>query len=88
MFPVQMTDGELAVAAAFIKEGGFSTASRKRVKNALGISPSNLSNFLKSLKKKGFIVGNGRADLRIHDKILPLSNKEQVYYFTLNCVEE
>lgn len=92
MFPVQMTDRELEIVAAFIKEGSFSKDARKRVREALKngakpMSASNLSNFLSSLQKKGFLIGTGRNDLRVHPKILPLSPKNQKYNFELNCNE-
>lgn len=86
MLPIQMTDKEIEVLSAFMSLSGdlanepFSTTGRKIVKEKLSLSLGGLGNYLRSLKSKGFILGEDK----LH--ILPLLIPEpdvQIYNFRL-----
>lgn len=86
MLPIQMTDKEIEVLSAFMSLSGdlanepFSTTGRKIVKEKLSLSLGGLGNYLRSLKIKGFILGEDKL------YILPLLIPEpdvQIYNFRL-----
>ncbi len=92
ILPVQMTPKEVEVLAAFMSLEGdlardpFSTTGRKIVRQRLGgMSAGGLGNHLDQLKKKEFILENGK-ELRILPILIP-QHKEQGYQFKLEVNE-
>ncbi len=87
ILPQHLTPKEIEVLAAFmalkgdIEANRFGTTARKFVMEKIGISYAGLSNYLASLKGKGFI--NGETILPI---LFPNPSSQQ-YYFKLNNVE-
>ena len=86
MLPIQLTDKEIDVLSTFMSFTGdlakepFSTTGRKIVKEKLSLSLGGLGNYLRSLKSKGFILGEDKL------YILPLLIPEpdvQIYNFRL-----
>ena len=63
VLPAKLTNREMDVLAGFmrlkgdIKDNPFSTSGRKIVRDRLGITGSNLSNLLRSLKQKQIVTG-------------------------------
>ena len=87
ILPVNMTSREIEILASFmnlegdIAEDRFGTTARKMVMQTLGLKPSNLSNFLKSLLDKEFIKEiNGKIE--IQPILFPEKNRQQ-YQFRL-----
>lgn len=87
MLPIQMTNKEAEVLAAFMSLEGdlendpFSTTGRKIVRSKLGISAGGLGNYLNQLKDKHFILEDEGVM-----KILPFlkpDKEEQEYHFKL-----
>ena len=83
LLPVSLTPKEIEVLSSFMSLQGdiskdrFGTTARKMVQQSVGLSVAGMSNYMKSLKSKGFITGN---------KILPIlfpTNGEQDYQFKL-----
>lgn len=93
ILPIQMTNKEAEVLAAFISLEGdiakdpFSTSGRKIVRERLNIQPGGLGNYLDQLKTKGFIVEDKQSkELKIIPILIP--NKiEQTYQFKLEVDE-
>lgn len=86
ILPVKMTPMEIKVLSRFMSLDGdisrerFGTSARKLVKEELNIKPAGMSNYLRSLKDKGFIKMNNQIE------ILPLLFPEkdvQEYKFKL-----
>lgn len=87
ILPVKMTPMEIKVLSRFMGLDGdisrerFGTSARKLVKEELEIKPAGMSNYLRSLKDKGFItLAQGQTT------ILPIlfpNNDEQEYLFKL-----
>lgn len=84
VLPVQLTPKEIELLANFmILEGSiandrFGTTGRKIIKEKMDIGAAGISNYMKSLKEKGFITKD--------NEILPIlfpENKEQFYQFKL-----
>lgn len=93
ILPIQMTNKEAEVLAAFISLEGdlakdpFSTSGRKIVRERLNIQPGGLGNYLDQLKTKGFIVENKETkELQIIPILIP-SKIEQIYQFKLEVDE-
>ena len=69
VLPKKMTPKEIEVLAAFMCLEGryagyrFSTPSRKQVMLACGMTPQSMSNHIKSLKDKGFLIENGMVEI-------------------------
>lgn len=85
VLPVKMTPREIDILASFmILEGSialdrFGTTAKKMVMETLAIKPSNLSNFMKDLKEKGFIKEiNGK--LEIWPLLFPEKDKQQYQF--------
>lgn len=80
-----MTDMEATVLAEFMTLEGdiakdrFGTSARKIVKQKLGLSSAGLSNYMKTLNEKGFIINDKTEILPI---LIP-DKEEQVYQFKL-----
>lgn len=88
--PVKLTPKEIEVVASFMslkdlfKEEMFGTTARKMVMKSLKLSPGGLGNYLRTLKKKGFIVEKDEQQ-----QFFPLlypSGKEQLYQFKLTLM--
>ena len=87
LLPSKMTPKELQVLAAFMSldsdnKNRFGPNSKKTVMKRLSVSPSGLSNYLQSLKKKGFVYHNEEGDLNILN-IIVANSEEQLYQFKL-----
>lgn len=86
VLPIKMSNREIGILAEFLRVGGFTTEHRAKVRETLGISPSNLSNYMRSLCKKGFLISfldeENRRQYKIHD-IVKLENGKQDYQFLL-----
>lgn len=87
ILPKRMTPTEMKVIAAFMSLEGdiaqyrFGPSAKKIVMSNLQLSPAGLSNYIGTLKEKGFLIEKG--DLT---EILPLltpENGEQLYMFKL-----
>jgi len=82
-----MTPMEIKVIAAFMALEGdiatyrFGSSAKKIVMNELKLSPASLSNFLKQLKDKKFIVE--QEDKTSIWPILIPEDREQMYMFKL-----
>ena len=83
ILPVKLTPKEIELLANFmclngsIAEDRFGTTARGIVKSKMNITTAGVSNYLKSLKDKGFVKQND---------ILPIlfpQAKEQMYQFKL-----
>ncbi len=82
--PIKLTPKEIEVLANFmILEGDiasdrFGTTARKIVMSKMNIVTAGISNYIRSLKQKGFIIDN---------KVLPIlfpESKNQMYNFKLS----
>ena len=83
LLPVQITPKEIEILAHFMSFNGsisfdrFGTTARALVKQRMKITTAGVSNYMRSLKDKGFITGND---------ILPIlfpENGEQLYQIKL-----
>lgn len=89
ILPVQLTGTQIEVLSEFMcepEEYRFSTAARKKISRKLGLSRAGMSNYLKQLADKGFLVKEEVDDklaYTINKLILPLS-VEQEYEFILS----
>lgn len=88
ILPVKLTPTEISVLAAFMSLNGdigkdrFGTTARKMVKKKLGISASGLSNYLRDLKNKEFLLEEKEKEYTILPLLFP-EEKEQLYLFKL-----
>ena len=90
ILPVKLTDKELEVLASFMaldevltKDDYFNPVARKKVREKTGVSPGGLSNHLKSMIKKGFLVKNDiTKKITIKEFLLP-EEKVQGYQFKI-----
>jgi len=83
LLPVHMTPKEIEVLANFMSftgllaEDRFGTTAKKKVKEKMKLSNAGLSNYMRTLKDKGFVK---------EDSILPIlfpENGSQLYQFKL-----
>lgn len=87
VLPVKLTPMEIEVMASFlalqgdITEDRFGASARKKVKKERNISSAGLSNYIRELKRKGFLIEKG-ATLTILPILFP-QDKEQDYHFKL-----
>lgn len=93
ILPVQMTNKEAEVLAAFISLEGdlakdpFGTTGRKIVRERLKIQPGGLGNYLEQLKTKKFILEDKETkELKILPLLIP-SKQKQFYQFKLEINE-
>lgn len=89
ILPVQMTDREIEVLSCFmsLNRGDidlFSTSVRRIVMDKLGLSAGGLSNYIRQLKGKGFIIEEG--DKLVILGILVPDSGSQLYSFKLEVV--
>ena len=86
ILPVQMTNKEAEVLAAFMSLEGdiakdpFGTSGRKLVREKLNLSAGGLGNYLEQLKSKGFILQG--STIAILPVLIP-NNTSQEYNFKL-----
>lgn len=78
VLPVKLSDKELDVLSYFLMFGDLSRESRKVVREKLGMSFGSLTNHIRHLKEKGFILGNDE----LNSLIVP-DGKSQEYVFKL-----
>jgi len=84
-----LTEAEAEVLAMFLSENEpFSKNSRKNITERLKLSPQGLANYIRFLVSKKFILretaDNGKAILKLNDKIKVSDPKNQTYILTLN----
>lgn len=90
VLPVKLTDKELEILASFmsldkniIEDSYFNPVARKKVLKKVGVSPAGLSNHIKSMIDKGFLVKNNITNfISIKDFLLP-EDEEQGYQFKI-----
>jgi len=88
VLPVQLTEMEIKVLAAFMSLEGdiaqdrFGTTARKLVREKLNIKFAGLSNYISSLLKKGFIRQESNSYIII--PVVTPQDKEQHYQFKLS----
>lgn len=87
ILPIKLTPKEVEVLARFMSFEGeitgerFGTSARKLVKESLKLSDGGLSNYMKSLTQKGYLLlADGRLTL---NELLIISDKEQGYMFKI-----
>lgn len=81
ILPIKLSEKELEVLAAFmgldkniVEENYFNPVARKKVLKKLDLSPAGLSNHLKSMLEKGFIIKNNITNnITIKEFLLPES---------------
>lgn len=85
--PVQMTPKEIEVLSIFMSFDGelaekarFGSTARKLVKEKMGITTAGLSNYMRTLKEKGFIIGEDENSYVILPILIP-EKEEQIYMF-------
>lgn len=90
--PIKLTPMEIEVVSSFIALSGdiakdrFGTTAKKIVREKLKISPAGMSNYIKTLRDKGFIISNSEKELDILPILFP-EEKEQLYLFKLINIE-
>ena len=83
LLPVHLTPKEIELLANFmmlngsISEDRFGSTGKKIIMNKMNIGPAGISNYLRSLKQKGFISGNDILS------VLYPENEQQGYNFKL-----
>lgn len=88
IIPVKMTAKEMEILAEFMNFDGvigknrFGSTARKIVREVCQVSSANLSNYIKSLITKGYIIKDESGLLSIRDFIVP-ENNSQTYTFKL-----
>lgn len=89
--PKKLTGKEVEVIATFlslsegiIEKDMFNSYARNLVKEKMGLSAAGLSNYLKSLVEKGFLIKDGDK-LKIKDYLNP-NSKELV--FNINIINK
>jgi len=88
LLPVQMTNKEAVVLAAFLALEGdlakdpFSTTGRKIVMEKTGLKPGGLGNFLRTLKEKELVLENEEGNMYILPILIPNEGR-QLYQFVL-----
>jgi DNA-binding MarR family transcriptional regulator len=90
VLPVRLTDKELEVLSAFmsldkklIEENYFNPLARKIVLKKLNLSAAGLSNHLKSMIDKGFLVKNNMTNLITIKQFLLPEEDGQGYQFKI-----
>lgn len=76
-----LTPTEINIMSSFMdcsQSGLVTTGTRKLVRGRLKLSESNLSNHLKRLKEKKYIIEEA-GDLRVNPKVVPSSLDRQEY---------
>lgn len=85
---VRLTERETDVMASILKtaekygeEICFSTTGRRILKKEQGLGNAGLTNYLKALEEKGFIIKNN--DTYLIAKLVLVNNKQQEYRFKI-----
>lgn len=89
--PIKLTPMEIKVLSSFMSLNGdiakdrFGTSAKKLVRTHLGnMSPASMSNYIKDLKEKGFLLEEGNT-LSILPILFPKGD-EQLYMFKLTNI--
>lgn len=88
LLPVKMTPKEIEVLAGFMALEGdiakhrFGKTARKLIMEELKLSPSGLSNYIKSLSDNNFLKEDQAKELQIWPLLIP-EEKEQEYQFKI-----
>ena len=93
VLPIKLTDKELEVLSSFMaldksitEDFYFNPVARKRIINKLGLSTAGLSNHIKSMIDKGFLIKNNiTGNITIKEFLLP-ENDGQGYNFKINKI--
>ena len=75
-----LTSREVDLLAFFVKHGGINSRTRILAGELMGMSPSNISNYLKTLKERNVIIKD--KGYKIRAAFYP-STTEQTYLITL-----
>jgi len=93
VLPIDITDKEIDILSNFLSlpvemtnENMFNSMTRKKVIEALTLTNGGMSNHLKNMKKKGYLIRNGEY-LIIHPNLLP-AHSVQGYNFKLKTKNE
>lgn len=87
VLPVKLTPMEIKVLASFMSLKGdigkdrFGTSAKKLVRKELEITSAGMSNYIRSLKDKGFLKED-KGTVSILPILFP-QDQEQVYFFKL-----
>lgn len=88
LLPVKMTPKEIEVLGNFmslkgdIAEDRFGTSGRKIVKQRMNLQDGGLGNYIKSLKDKGFLIGEDKLE------ILPFLQAQEGVQFYMFKIEK
>ena len=84
LLPIRLTEKEISILACFLelKEDVFSPYNKFMIKEKLKLSDSSLSNYLKSIKNKKFILCNTDGIWYINPVLLP-DSEYQEYNFKI-----
>jgi hypothetical protein len=91
ILPVKLTPKEIEVLSAFMSLKGdiakhrFGPSAKKIVMQRLGLSPAGLSNHMRSLVNKQFLIETGDI-IEVWSLLMPEQN-EQLYMFRLQNVD-
>ena len=77
-----LSSKELELVSEFVRLGGINTENRGTIGENLNISASNMSNYVRSLRKKGVVIKQG-SKFMIKNVFYP-STKTQTYQITLH----
>lgn len=89
--PVKLTPKEIEVLGNFMSLKGdiaddrFGTSGRKIVKQRMGLADGGLGNYIKSLKDKGFLIGEDKLEIL---PFLQVNEKVQFYMFKIETDEK
>lgn len=91
LLPKKLTPMEIEVLAAFMSLEGdiadyrFSSTGRKIVKDRLGLSSASLSNYLRTMKEKGFIKEDELERLSIWPLLIP---EDDIQIYRLRIINQ
>ena len=80
VLPVKLSDKELDVLSYFLMFGNLSKESRKVIREKLGMSFGSLTNHIRHLKEKGFILDGDE----LNSVIVPDSNSQEYIFKLVN----
>jgi len=88
LLPTPLTGKEISILSKFMAFEGplvsdyrFNSIVRAKVREESNASPGNMANYLKSIKKKGYISKDVEGRISIHPKLWPSTTQE--YNITL-----
>lgn len=88
VMPVRMTEKQLEVLAEFMAQDSFDSRAKKAVRDKLNLTPPNLSNHIKELVLKGFVIQymdeRARRRYKLHDLIKIKPDQTQYQFLLVN----